>query len=299
MTTLREDVTFRSEGESCAAWLYWPVDRSQPVPAVALAHGMGATRHFHLAPFGEAFAAAGMAALIFDYRGFGSSTGQPRERIDPHMQIEDYRAALTFLSLTEGIDEQRLGVWGTSFSGGHVLHLGAYDPRVRAIVSQVGAMDIHANVQIVLSEEQRAAQRALIIAERKRRYQDETPAYIPLSAPDGEVALQPDTVTYEWLLKCQAEQAPGWNNQVTVDSIERILEHAPALAIERIAPKPLLMILAREDKWTPPALIREAFGRAGEPKQLLELDGDHYTVYSGEGQKDAAHVAAQWFKAHL
>lgn len=299
MTAPREDVTFRSEGESCAAWLYWPEDRSRPVAAVALAHGMGATRHFHLAPFGEAFAAAGVAALIFDYRGYGQSSGAPRERIDPHMQIEDYRAALTFLSLTDGIDEDRLGVWGTSFSGGHVLHLAAYDPRVKAVVSQVGAMDIHANVQIVLSEEQRAAQRALIVAERKRRYQDEALAYIPLSAPDGEPALQPDTVTYDWLCKAQAEQAPDWNNRVTVDSIERILEHAPALAIDRIAPKPLLMILAREDKWTPPALIREAYARAGEPKQLIELDGDHYTVYTGEGQRAAADAAAHWFKAHL
>jgi cephalosporin-C deacetylase-like acetyl esterase len=81
--------------------------------------------------------------LLFDYRHFGASGGEPRQRVSPHDQIEDYRIALTCLSLLPEVDADRLGVWGTSFSGGHVLHVGAYDPRVKVVVSQVGAMDVN------------------------------------------------------------------------------------------------------------------------------------------------------------
>ena len=299
MSVIRQDIEFISCGETCAGWLYLPERGAARSPAVAMAHGMGAIKEFYIPAFAEAFANAGVAALLFDYRGHGTSTGEPRERIDPRMQIEDYRSALTFLALHEAIDEDRLGVWGTSFSGGHVLHLGAYDPRVKVVVSQVGAMDLYANVRRVLTPEQIAAQAEAIKGERKRGYADPAPAYIPLSAPDGELALQPDSTTHEWLVRAQEELAPHWHNRVTLDSIERILEHAPALSIDRIAPKPLLMILARGDKWTPPELIREAFARAGEPKRLIEIEGDHYAVYSGAGHAIAAEAAAGWFAEHL
>src|SRR5260370_13516050 len=89
------------------------------------------------------FAEAGIAAVVFDYRSFGASGGEPRQRLFPREQIEDYRSALTWLSLQPEIDADRLGVWGSSFSGGHVLHVAAYDPRVKAGASQVGAMDVH------------------------------------------------------------------------------------------------------------------------------------------------------------
>ena len=113
------------------------------MPAVAMAHGLGAVKEMYLEPFARRFAEAGIAALVFDYRSFGASGGEPRQRLFPRDQIEDYRSALTWLSLQPEIDADRLGVWGSSFSGGHVLHVAAYDPRVKAVVSQVGAMDVH------------------------------------------------------------------------------------------------------------------------------------------------------------
>src|SRR5260370_17710843 len=88
------------------------------------------------------FAEAGIAAVVFDYRSFGASGGEPRQRLFPRDQIEDYRSALTWLSLQPEIDADRLGVWGSSFSGGHVLHVAAYDPRGKAVGSPVGARDV-------------------------------------------------------------------------------------------------------------------------------------------------------------
>src|SRR6266550_5893250 len=141
----KRDLMFKSGESFAAAWLFLPKAAAPGarVSGVAMAHGLGAVKEMYLEPFARRFAEAGIAALLFDYRGFGASGGEPRQRIFPRDQIEDYRSALTWLSLQPEIDADRLGVWGSSFSGGHVLHVAAYDPRVKAVVSQVGAMDVH------------------------------------------------------------------------------------------------------------------------------------------------------------
>ena len=299
--TMREDVVFRSGTDDCAAWLYLPetMGDGAKVPAVALAHGLGAIRDLYLEPFAKAFAAAGIAALLFDYRYFGASGGNPRQQVFPAAQIEDYRNALTWLSLHERIDAARLGVWGTSLSGGHVLHLGAYDPRVKAVVSQVAGLDIYRTSQALLPPEALAMFDTLIGAERMRGYTDSEPSYFPLAAPDGQPALQSNTETYEWLMAAQRDVAPHFENRVTVASVEQVREHAPGLVIDRIAPVALLMILATDDAYTTPDLLREAFARAGEPKRLIELAGGHYTVYDGPGQQPAAAAAVEWFTRYL
>lgn len=298
----RRDVTFASGDAECAGWFYLPSDRTAQagLPAVAMAHGMGAVKEMYLEQFARRFAEAGVAVLLFDYRGYGASGGAPRHRIVPRDQMEDYRSALTWLSLQAEIDAERLGLWGTSFSGGHVLHVGAYDPRVKAVVSQVGAMDLHANARQVTSPEQFAAFQQLAVQERLRRAKEGGELYIANALPAGQgPAMQVDQETYDWLLQAQATVAPSWVNEVAVSSFEAILEHAPAKSVERISPRPLLMILATDDKWTPPGLIRDAFARAQEPKRLLEIEGGHYAVYEGEGAELAGVAAAAWFVEHL
>ncbi|HEX6655799.1 MAG TPA: alpha/beta fold hydrolase [Candidatus Limnocylindria bacterium] len=158
MAIEQRDVTFESGDTSAAAWLFVPEQSASgaQVPAVAMAHGLGAVKEMYLEPFARRFAEAGIAALLFDYRGFGASGGEPRQRIFPRDQIEDYRSALTWLSLQMEIDADRLGVWGSSFSGGHVLHVAACDPRVKAVVNQVGAMDVNQTIRSIAGPEQLA-----------------------------------------------------------------------------------------------------------------------------------------------
>jgi uncharacterized protein len=120
---------FKSGETFAAAWLFLP-ETAVPgarAPAVAMAHGLGAVKEMYLEPFARRFAEAGVAALVFDYRGFGASGGEPRQRISPRDQMEDYRNALTWLSHQSEIDANRLGVWGSSFSGGHVIQVAAHD----------------------------------------------------------------------------------------------------------------------------------------------------------------------------
>ena len=90
-------------------------------PVVVMAHGLGGTKDSGLEPFAEALAKAGLDVLAFDYRGFGASEGEPRQRVDVAAQLEDYRAAMAAAARCPGVDPRRLVLWGVSLAGGHVL----------------------------------------------------------------------------------------------------------------------------------------------------------------------------------
>lgn len=296
----KEDVRFDSHGAACAGWYFRPAGDG-PFPAVAMAHGVGAVKEMYVAPYAEAFAHAGIAALLFDYRYWGASDGTPRSQAVPNEQIEDYRNALTWLSLRAEIDETRLGVWGTSFSGGTVLHLGAYDVRVKAVVSQVGAMDVYAAALAGMGRERFDATRRAAAAERKRLMSGGDPAYIANAAPpDGPPAFIVDGASAQWFDTARATVAPNARNEIMLASLEQVLQHAPALSIDRIAPTPLLMLLAEDDRVVPSSHIREAFARAGDPKRLVTLPGGHYDVYAaGPARERAIAEATSWFETYL
>ena len=118
-------------------WFYLPDDADSHVPTIVMAHGFSAVKEQYLDDFAQAFASSGLGALVFDNRNFGASDGEPRQEIDPIQQIRDYRHAITFARTLSEVDRDRIAVWGTSFSGGHVLVVGAIDRRVRCVVSQV------------------------------------------------------------------------------------------------------------------------------------------------------------------
>src|SRR4051794_17314073 len=136
----REDIEFHSGGDECAAWLYRP-EGDGPHPIVVLAHGFGGVREARLWAYAERFAAAGLAALVFDYRHFGASGGQPRQLLDIDLQLDDWRAAIARVRGLHGIDPDRVALWGSSFSGGHVAGLAAEDHGVAAAVSQGAFLD--------------------------------------------------------------------------------------------------------------------------------------------------------------
>src|SRR3954451_3026261 len=132
----REDIEFHSGGNTCAAWLYRP-EADETHPIVVLAHGFGGVRAARLWAYAERFAAAGIAALVFDYRHFGASEGEPRQLLDVKAQVADWASALTWVRAREDLDSDRLALWGSSFSGGHVLTTAARDHRIAAVVAQV------------------------------------------------------------------------------------------------------------------------------------------------------------------
>lgn len=290
-------ITFLSQGVRCSALLYVPdaLPAGHRAAAVAMAHSYSAVKEMFLPAVAERLAAAGFVTLLFDYRFLGESVGEPRGQIFWHEQHEDYRNALTWLSDQATVDPDRLGVWGTSYSGGHVLYLAAFDRRIKAVVAQVPYADDWPSGH---ADDADAVARfdAFLAQDRRARYTTGVVNYVTVTAPAGQPAIFGDAATYDWFMRGSA-LAPTWRNQVTVESREKDREYAPGAPVHLIAPTPVLMILA-EDDWLRPG-GEAAYARAGEPKARLVLPCTHYDVYSDPWAPQAADAAAEWFTQHL
>jgi fermentation-respiration switch protein FrsA (DUF1100 family) len=264
-----------------------------------MAHGFSAVKEMHLAGFAERFRAAGFAVLVFDYRHQGASDGEPRAQVLPDEQLEDYRSALGWLSARADVDASRLGVWGTSYSGGHVLRLGAFDRRVRCVVSQVPALCLWRQL-VSLSGREGFDFLLARLADARRAGADPFATTLPVVGPEGSDAVLPTPDAFEWFREASEPLVPAWDNRVSLASVERLVEYAPAQAVELISPTPLLLVLAERDTLIPVELGREVFARAGEPKRLVVLPCGHFDVYAAEPwHAQAADAAVDWFRAHL
>ena len=265
-----------------------------------MAHGFSAEKEMRLAGYAEVFARAGFVVLVFDHRNFGSSQGQPHQEIDPWQQVRDWRDAITWLQLHDAVDPQRIGVWGTSYAGGHALVLGAIDRRVRCVVSQVPLVSGRANARRLTRADLLAPVRAMFDADRTQRYLGQPPAMIPMVSDDPAVpAALPTPDAWAWFSDTARDMAPAWRNEVTLRSIELYTEYEPAATIEAISPTPLLMVVAADDQLAVADLALEAYSRAREPKRLELLRGGHFDAYAGAGFDQACGAAVDWFNAHL
>lgn len=133
----RVEVGFPSGGQKCAGWLYLPAGPPKPRPIVVMGHGLGANREMGLDRFARRFAAAGMGVLVFDYRHFGDSDGDPRQVVNLARQREDWIAAVAYARTLRGFDATRIALWGTSLGGGHALAVAPDDAYIAAVVAQV------------------------------------------------------------------------------------------------------------------------------------------------------------------
>jgi fermentation-respiration switch protein FrsA (DUF1100 family) len=104
---------------------------------IVMAHGFGCVRSLRLPAYAERFAAAGYVVVVFDYRCFGESDGQPRQLLDIASQLDDWRAAIGWARTLDGVDPERVIGWGTSLAGGHVITLAGTGTPLTAIIAQV------------------------------------------------------------------------------------------------------------------------------------------------------------------
>ena len=136
----RLDKSFISGGDLLKGWLYLPEGMKRP-PVVVMAHGFGGQRWIRLPAYAEHFAAMGMAVFLFDYRGFNDSEGEPRNYVNPARHLQDWDAAISYVRQLDVVDPQRMALWGTSFSGGHVIVKAAEYSGIKAVISQVPFTD--------------------------------------------------------------------------------------------------------------------------------------------------------------
>lgn len=237
--------------------------------------------------------------LVFDHRGFGGSTGTPRQEADPVLQERDYRHAITWLCTRPEVDRGRIGIWGTSYSGGHVLQVASVDRRVRCAVAQVPMVSGRAQTQRRVHPARIAAMHVLFNEERERLSAGLAPrlrALIPTQEGEPSVYDTPEAVAFY----AQGERmAQGcFVNAVTLSTVSLSTEYEPGAHIDAISPTPLLMIVATEDTITPTDLALAAYQRALEPKRLVLLPGDHFAPYEREFER-ASSAARDWLAAHL
>ncbi|KAA1019650.1 alpha/beta hydrolase [Pseudonocardia sp. EV170527-09] len=295
----RRDVEFDAEGVTLRGWFQEAEGTAGPAPTVVMAHGYSAVKEMYLDHYAELFAAGGLNALVFDNRNFGDSDGTPRQEIDPWAQVRDYRHAITYATTLAETDAARIGVWGSSYSGGHVLVVAAIDRRVKAVVAQVPLVSGYDNLRALVRADFLDGFRAQFDADRLDRFHGKDPAMVPVVAEDPLApSALPTPDSWAWFTRTHELRAPNWRNEVTLRSVEMLAEYNPVDYIAQISPTPLLLLPARNDVLTPTHLAIDAYERAREPKRLEILPGGHFDAYV-DGFTASAHPARDWFRDHL
>jgi fermentation-respiration switch protein FrsA (DUF1100 family) len=302
--SVRRDVEFNSSGDVVRGWLYLPDDGDGPFPAIVMAGGWCYVKELVQPYYAQMYAEAGFASLLFDYRNFGSSDGARRQHIDPVAQIEDYRNAISFAEALYAIDAERIGVWGLSYSGGHALVVGATDPRVKCVASQIPVVDGYRNMRRVHGTIGFRAFEALLLEDRRRRFATGEDGFLPHAAPDPatEVSTWPFPETYETFRRLKASDAPAYQNRSTIESAELLMSYSVDPYLPRLLNTPTLVVVAEKDDLTLWDLEIEAYNRIPTTKKRLVVVGDstHMTLYSDRTLLDqAARAATDWFSEHL
>lgn len=270
----REDVEFDSGGERCAGWFYRAPGKG-PHPAVVLAHGFAAIREAGLEPFAARFAESGISALVFDYRHFGASGGEPRELLDIRSQLDDCRAALEFVRAIPGVDRNRIALWGSSFGGGHALTLAASERRLRAVVAQIPFVDGLVSLRITPPRQSLGLTLAAL-RDLWRAAFGRTPYRVPVVGPPGSVVAlgTPDAESGYLAL---FEPGVRWPNRVAARIFLSLLFYRPARHTPDIE-SPLLVCVAEDDEVAPAAPALRAAARA--PRHEVRVyPGGHFDIY--------------------
>lgn len=299
------DVEFDADGTTLRGWLYHPRDGAAAAPAVVMAHGYNCIKELYLDRYAAAVANAGHVVLAYDHRNFGESDGQPRQELDPWLQVRDYRNAITFVQTVEGVDPKRIGIWGTSYAGGHVLVVAAIDRRVGCVVAQVPTISGWQSTLRRIAPQALPGQRDAWEADRRERYKGKPPKMVPMVVDPaaGGAASHASADAWDFFTGKNAPEEDKWRfkkwcNEITLRSLEMYSEYEPGAFIERIAPTPLLMVLGDADVVCPIDLGLAAFNRAGEPKRLELYPGGHFSAYTDQFER-AAKAATDWFAEHL
>ncbi|MEI2746315.1 MAG: alpha/beta hydrolase [Ottowia sp.] len=299
---MRRTVSFTSQGAQCVGWLYLPDDLAagDKAPAVVMANAITATKEMVLPAYAEQFAAAGFAALAFDFRFLGESGGEPRGQLFASEQIEDLRNAVSWLSLQPEVDANQIGAWGASFGGAHVLYLAAFDKRIKAAVAAIPSMRTIDTMVHFIGRQGLGQIQGFLGWDRTNRYQTGAVTYMKTVSDGTENAMLPNPEANEFYNRQARTIAPNWNSQVTVESLEKLLEYDPAYAIEFISPTPLLMIVGEHDMSQPANLSLAAYARAGEPKKIVMMASGHTEMLEKpELVEQSAAEAIAWFKQYL
>lgn len=284
---------FSSKGTICRGTLYLP-NESKP-PVIVMGHGIGAERRFRLPDYAERFCKAGFAVFLFDYRNLGESDGLPRNLIHPKRHVEDFLEAIRFVKSLPEVKGERLGIWGTSFGGGHVLVTAAKSPDVKAVVSQVPFVDgiSTTNSFPILYQLQ-----GLIhgFNDLIRIPFGIKPHTVPIVARPGNFALMNTPDSYDGYTKL-VPAGSEWTNAAPARICLLLPMYRPVSYASRIQ-APVLMQIAKKDSLIPYTAALKTARRIRDCKTNL-LDMGHFEPYYGKLFEDTIAEQIVFFKEKL
>ena len=302
---MEKQVEFYSEGTKIVGVLNMP-EGDGPHPLLAMAGGWCYVKEIVMPTYAAELAKVGCATLRFDYRNFGESSGERRQHIDPYRQIEDYRNALSYAATLPGVDTNRLGIWGISYSGGHALILAGIDSRVKCAVSVIPVIDGYESMRLVHGYGKGRFSRLekALLEDRERRARGEKESFIPHNVPDpeAEMCVWPFESSYKFFSSARETFAPNYDRLATAESTELLMQYTVTGHLHRILNTPIQMLVVEGDTHTPWDLQVKAFNAIpSNNKELTVMKSvTHIGLYSSvDFQTQAGKRNAEFVRRHL
>ncbi|MEZ5852247.1 MAG: alpha/beta fold hydrolase [Hyphomicrobiaceae bacterium] len=292
---MKRPITFYSEGVKLDGDLYLPagLKPGEQRAGIVLCHGYTGVKDLYLPDNARVLNEAGYVVLTFDYKGWGKSEG-PRSRLAPYSRVADVQAAMTFLGLQREVDEDRIGLYGTSYGGATVVWTGAVDLRAKCIVSCVG---IGHGARWMRSVRRPDEWHDLLDRSKKDREQRVLSGLSEM-AERSEILL-PDRQSAE-LAAAARKDNPNAINTLPLEYIDETLQFHPEWVVDKIAPRPILFITTGDDRLVPPEESEALYHKAGEPKGLVVIgDYGHYEVYAEPAFSEVMGPTLAWFEEHM
>lgn len=273
----RVDSNFVSNGILCAGWLYTPDGVVNP-PVILIAHGFAGERAFGLEDFAEAFVKHGYAAFVFDYRTFGDSGGTPRNIIDPIDHGQDWDAAIEHVRTLADVDHSRMILWGSSFSGSHVICAAARDGQISATISQVPFSGIPVDApKPPLSAVIKITLAALW--DKVKTAFTGVPYYVPVVGPPGSSAVL-NTPECEPGYRALIPPGVDFPNRTPAQALLKMAAYDPVQHAKKVH-CPALVIGAEQDSLVPIDQVRFMASHL-EKGEFHSLGCNHFEPYKGE-----------------
>jgi cephalosporin-C deacetylase-like acetyl esterase len=294
----RNDVIFNVDEAKIHAWFYLPGKTSNKVPCIVMGHGFGGTKEMGLDGYARRFQKAGFAVLVFDYRHYGQSEGEPRHLVWIPYQHEDWKAAIKYVRSREEVNPQRIALWGTSFSGGHVLVTAASDNSIRCISAQCPGLDGHeAGEELIDKMGIGYGLRILVHGQR-----DIVRGWLGLSAHKIPLVGKPGTfaaMTLDDAYKHFEKGAPtDYKNEVCARIFLRGGEYRPIEYAHKVQ-CPVLLLVCEKDQLAPARTAYKTAEILGDKAELKKFPISHFDIYSGKHREQSIKYQLVFFKKHL
>ncbi|GAA0228402.1 alpha/beta hydrolase [Haladaptatus pallidirubidus] len=288
----KNDADFESEGTRCAGWLYTPEGKKKP-PVIVMAHGLGGERTFGLPEIAKRFVARGFAVFLFDYRNLGDSDGEPRNLVSFSRHVADWESAIDHVRGLDAIDRRKIALWGTSYSGGHVIEAAAGDHRIAAVVAQVPFVDGREELR---SAGIKKSLKGTVSGLRDlvRKYTFRSPRTVPVVGDPDEFAVINAPGAKAGYMDIVPDP-PVWENEVPARVFLDISRYRPISVVEDV-PCPLFLLAGRDDEVVSASSVKEAAETADAT--YVELPIGHFDAYNSALEEVLGYEMA-FFDHHL